>query len=137
MAIVNDCINGSLVNDMNTHIHTHTHFQYFDLAAWFYDAISDFFVVECTGARSEFSACAGGHHCLELNGQSYCLPSCFVDNGGCREDQYCVTQPMEYSECSFGLEVCSTVRCIDKDGRFAVFRNSDIYQTAWIECVLL
>ncbi len=97
---------------------------YWHVSVWFWIGFlvqpmsrfnSDLFfsLEECSSAQS---ACPGGERCLEINGDTDCLPSCFVDNGGCHGDQYCVSVPVDFSVCRFGLEPCSTIKCIDKDG---------------------
>ena len=76
--------------------------------------------------------CPSTSRCLSLNatGESICLQSCFLENGGCNDDEFCITSERD-TDCDLS-EPCSSVRCVETAGRFltlaVVYKSS---QSHW------
>ena len=73
------------------------------------------------------SDCAG--KCVTRNSTdaAQCLPSCFINNGGCQSDQICTSIPAP--ECSTGRLPCSSVptgvQCSSVNGMLAHIRQKN------------
>ena len=60
------------------------------------------------------STCAPNHRCLTQNttGSIFCLESCYIQNGGCSDDQVCYYERID-EECNPLLESCFETTCTD------------------------
>ena len=63
------------------------------------------------------SSCAPGYRCITHNttGSSHCLQSCYLQNGGCSDDEVCYYERKD-EECNQLLEPCFKTTCTDDPG---------------------
>ena len=61
--------------------------------------------------------CSSNSRCLSLNttGERICLESCFLENGGCTDEEFCITTERDV-DCDLSRP-CSSVRCVDTSGK--------------------
>ena len=74
-------------------------------------------VVLCS--QEEDMICPPGSRCVTHNttGDSFCLQSCYLQNGGCPADQVCYYKRREEEEdCNQLLEPCFKTACTDVSG---------------------
>ena len=66
----------------------------------------------------ETDDCPSTSRCLSLNGtgERICLQSCFLENGGCTDDEFCITSERD-TDCDLS-EPCSSVRCVESAGKY-------------------
>ena len=77
-----------------------------------------YFSVPCSGSDAlPASSCAPGYRCITHNttGSSHCLQSCYLQNGGCSDDEVCYYERKD-EECNQLLEPCFKTTCTDDPG---------------------
>ena len=87
-------------------------FLYLDLAHAYHSLLCALPTVPCSPDVS--LTCPTDSRCLthSTTGTSFCLQSCFMQNGGCSEDQTCYSQQTD-ENCNPLLESCFTSSCSD------------------------
>ena len=71
------------------------------------------------------SRCPGNSRCVThiVTGDSFCLESCYLGNGGCPDDQVCYYERVD-EECDQLLEPCFKTACTDVPGITLVLKHA-------------
>ena len=93
-------------------------------------------VVPCS-VSLPLSACALGYRCIQHNmtGSRQCLQSCYLENGGCSNDQVCYYERKE-EECNQLVEVCFKTACTNDPSIILIYVHAHYYEV-YLELLFL